>query len=76
MVYYPCLGTPYDDMLRDSMPPSKDVEGLCRAHKSSLHRGGQSKLNDGFLLQAAPGIVAQQLSLSPSPPPNSNLIKT
>lgn len=45
MVYYPCLGQPYDDNLRDSMPATKDVEGLCSRHKTTLHHCGEQELD-------------------------------
>ncbi len=45
IVYYPIFGaepsysgSSFDDYLRDSVSPSKDVEGLCHTYRTSLYR--------------------------------------
>lgn len=44
MIYYPCFGNlpsffggSMDNYIRDSIPPKKDVEGLCHAYRHALY---------------------------------------
>ena len=53
LVYYPIFGqeqslsgSSIDDYLRDSVVPSKDVEGLCHTYRTSLYRNVRYLDND------------------------------
>lgn len=44
MVYYPCMDSSTDAMLRDSLPQEKDVEGLCAAYRRRIYDGMRGAL--------------------------------